>query len=570
VRRFGIGSRVALALVATALVPLVAFGTWSLIALERDTRDAFLADAVAMATRNADDVAQAIAADAALMKPLAEALRDTPDNLETEARTLGIFAARFHEVRELTILDDASGIVATTAGVKPRATIPTGNTTVGDVIVGPVEPGPLAPSVQLGLRLADAQPVRWLVAEVTLDEVSRIIRRGAGTSGRVLLFSADGTLIAGGGAEGRSNGQPGDHPLRGRAASTTQTYKNARGEEVLGSVAQVAGLNWSLVVEQPLSSTVAATDRLRRQLAIFMLATLAVVLAVSAYLGRRFAAPLVSFEEATRALAGGDFRARVETTGPDEFGRVAASFNAMADRLMKLQEDIKSQERQVMFGRIVAGLFHDISHPVQNIANNARLLLRDDLDAETRSSVQVTIDRELDTLRRFLDDVLNVARPRPLERFPVDVSATLKEVVEAMRAEADRSGIAIAGHYTADATFIDGDRFALGRVYRNLLKNAVQATPRGGVISVITAHVGRLVEIQVTDTGAGIPPDRLAAIFDDFVTTRRLGLGLGLATARRIVEQLGGTIAVTSEVGRGSTFTVRFPATSAQLAETLS
>jgi signal transduction histidine kinase len=105
---------------------------------------------------------------------------------------------------------------------------------------------------------------------------------------------------------------------------------------------------------------------------------------------------------------------------------------------------------------------------------------------------------------------------------------------------------------------IEGDRFALGRVLRNLLANAIQATPSGGRVDVTTQHADGAVVILVSDTGAGISADRLTAIFDDFVTTRRRGLGLGLATSRRIVEQLGGTIGVESTVGCGTTFTVRF------------
>jgi signal transduction histidine kinase len=75
------------------------------------------------------------------------------------------------------------------------------------------------------------------------------------------------------------------------------------------------------------------------------------------------------------------------------------------------------------------------------------------------------------------------------------------------------------------------------------------------------------VEVKVSDTGTGIPADRLSAIFDDFVTTKRRGLGLGLATSKRIVEQLDGTITVESEVGRGTSFTLRFPATDSRRAE---
>ena len=78
-------------------------------------------------------------------------------------------------------------------------------------------------------------------------------------------------------------------------------------------------------------------------------------------------------------------------------------------------------------------------------------------------------------------------------------------------------------------------------------------------MTIATARAGDHVEITVTDTGSGIPPERLAAIFDDFVTTKRRGLGLGLAISKRIVEQLDGTITVASEVGRGTAFTLRFP-----------
>ena len=111
-----------------------------------------------------------------------------------------------------------------------------------------------------------------------------------------------------------------------------------------------------------------------------------------------------------------------------------------------------------------------------------------------------------------------------------------------------------------DPLVIEGDRFALGRVYRNLITNAIQATEPGGRVAITTARAGDQVEISVTDTGSGIAPERLPPIFDDFVTTKRRGLGLGLAISKRIVEQLDGTITVESELGRGTAFTTRFPA----------
>jgi signal transduction histidine kinase len=122
-----------------------------------------------------------------------------------------------------------------------------------------------------------------------------------------------------------------------------------------------------------------------------------------------------------------------------------------------------------------------------------------------------------------------------------------------------RHGVRVEALYDPGPLVIRGDRFALGRVYRNLITNAIQATAAGGSVTIATARVDGKAEVSVTDTGSGIPPERLSAIFDDFVTTKRRGLGLGLAISKRIVEQLDGTITVASEVGRGTAFTMRFP-----------
>jgi signal transduction histidine kinase len=138
------------------------------------------------------------------------------------------------------------------------------------------------------------------------------------------------------------------------------------------------------------------------------------------------------------------------------------------------------------------------------------------------------------------------------------------EEVESMRAEGERHGIQVEARYAEGPLTIEGDHFALGRVFRNLITNAIQATAPGGRVAITTARAGDHVEVNVTDTGSGIPAGRLPKIFDDFVTTKRRGLGLGLAISKRIVEQLEGTITVESDVGRGTSFTLRFPASDVQ------
>jgi signal transduction histidine kinase len=293
---------------------------------------------------------------------------------------------------------------------------------------------------------------------------------------------------------------------------------------------------------------------------VFIFAALLVMLGIGLWFGRKTIAPIFVLQRATYSVAEGNLDTRVEIETRDEFADLGRSFNRMADRLVELQENVKRQERQAIFGRITQGLVHDLSHPIQNIGNSMMLLMREDIDAESRENFKRTLTRELTTLKRFLDDLRNVARPRPVEKFPVELHSTVREIVESMRPEAERVAIALDGRSEGGPTVIEGDRFALDRVYRNLISNALQATQAGGRVSVTIRRTGGQAEVIVEDTGSGIPPDRLPRIFDDFVTTKRRGLGLGLAISKRIVEQLGGTIEVRSEVGRGTVFTLRFPA----------
>jgi signal transduction histidine kinase len=217
-----------------------------------------------------------------------------------------------------------------------------------------------------------------------------------------------------------------------------------------------------------------------------------------------------------------------------------------------------------MFGRIAAGLVHDLSHPIQNIGNSCKLIIKMFDDLEYRETFKRTVEREMVMIKRVLDDLRNIARPIPLERFPVDVNRSVAEAVDSMQQHADTAGVSLRAVAAPEPVFIDGDIFALGRVYRNLILNAIQATAPGGSIVVEAEALEEVVQVRVLDTGCGIPADRLIAIFEDFVTTKRRGLGLGLAISRKIVEQLGGRITVASEVGKGTTFVLEFPRTRAR------
>ena len=310
----------------------------------------------------------------------------------------------------------------------------------------------------------------------------------------------------------------------------------------------------------PLPSRTRSSAQLIAAIALAMLGTVV----LGWVWGRSFIQRIFALTRVTRAIADGNMDERVVPSGQDEIRQLGDAFNSMADRLVELQENVRKQERQAMFGRIAAGLVHDLSHPIQNIGNSCKLIQKMYEDVEYRETFRKTVERELVIVKRVLDDLRNIARPIPLERFAVDLNRTVADAAEAMEQHAETAGLTLRTELTTETVFIEGDVFALGRVYRNLILNAIQATAPGGLIVVATEAQAERVQVRIYDTGCGIPPERLAQVFEDFVTTKRRGLGLGLAISKKIVEQLGGQITVASEVGKGTTFVLDFPRTTAR------
>ena len=272
--------------------------------------------------------------------------------------------------------------------------------------------------------------------------------------------------------------------------------------------------------------------------------------------GRSLIQPIRELIRGTEAIADGRLDERVHIRSKSELGRLGDAFNTMAGRLGELQEDVRKQERHAMFGRVAAGLVHDLSHPFKNVQNNCRLIVKMHDDAEYRELFKRTIDREFAQIKRVFEDLRNIARPMPMEHFPLDLNRLAGDVAESMRANAEAAGLTIVVEPEPGALYVEGDVFALSRVCRNLVMNAIEATAPTGRVTIGTAADGGRALLRVADTGCGIPAGRIETMFDDFNTTKRQGLGLGLAITKKIVDQSGGTITATSEVGSGTTFVV--------------
>jgi signal transduction histidine kinase len=569
-----LSTRFALLLAAAAVVPLVAYGAVSIISLQRGTRESIVAGNSNVVTRAATEIGRYVSTNAELLKALAANLQDTGLDRAQQDRVLKNYVLQFHEFHEITLLDERGAPLVSSRVGPPRIEVPKDTSTMfADVVMSPIRfDEDLLPTTTFALHLTRLnQAAGWLVGEFSLEEMWRMVDQiRIGEHGFAMVVAPSGELVAHGDPDKKAlvaqarnmSGNALVQAARGGTgrAAISKEYVDEDGRRQLGAAASIAPLGWTVIVEQPTSEAYASATVLQRQLVVAISIALFGMVSVGYLFGRTFINPILKLKVATHDVASGKLETRVDIRTGDEFEDLGDAFNTMANRLVDLQEDVKRQERQAMFGRVAAGLVHDLLHPIQNVGNNARLLMREDVDAEAREESGRIVERELTTIRRFLDDLHNIVRPKPIERFPMDVNGSVAEIIESMRTEGDRHGVTVEARYAPGPLVIEGDRFALGRVFRNLVTNAIQATESGGQVIVATSRVGDRVEVSVTDTGSGIPPERLQAIFDEFVTTKRRGLGLGLAITKRIVEQLDGTIAVESAVGRGTSFTMRFPA----------
>jgi signal transduction histidine kinase len=383
------------------------------------------------------------------------------------------------------------------------------------------------PTTDLSIRLkTGTTPTGMLVARISLEEMWRFVDRvRVGNEGYALVLSSDLQVIAHGNpAEKRLVALPADpqHPLPEVDVVSkhdpgepkfAQIYTDRDHREKLAAVARVPDINWTVIVEQPTDEAYAIASSFQQQL----VAAIALALLGTILLGwvwaRSFITRIFALTAATRALAEGRMDQRVAIGGRDEIHQLGDSFNAMADRLVELQEDVRKQERQAMFGRIAAGLVHDLSHPIQNIGNSCKLIVKMFDDHEYRETFKRTVEREMVMIKRVLDDLRNIARPIPLERFPVEIQRSVAEVVDSMQPHAETAGVTLQLEASPEPAFVEGDLFALGRVYRNLILNAIQATAPGGLITVGTETRPDRVFVRVQDSGCGIPSDRLTAIF---------------------------------------------------------
>lgn len=244
---------------------------------------------------------------------------------------------------------------------------------------------------------------------------------------------------------------------------------------------------------------------------------------------------------------------------------LAENLTIANENLKKAQEEARRAERLAALGQLSAGLAHEIRNPLGVIKGSAEIL-NQKLEASNTLAKELSgyIYSEVNRLSGLVSRFLDFARPSRLELQPVELSVLLDKVLKYVSEQVETSKITVKRDYAANLSSIMADEQLCDQVFTNLITNACEAMgEQGGELSIRTftrtSELRQEVVVEIQDTGPGIPPDLKEQIFNPFFTTKKTGVGLGLAIVTKIIDAHGGAVRVRSEPGQGACFQVSFP-----------
>jgi signal transduction histidine kinase len=298
-------------------------------------------------------------------------------------------------------------------------------------------------------------------------------------------------------------------------------------------------------------------------LTVIAIPALLVSIPVGAWRARRISRRLSTLADAADAMSNGDLSRRVAVQGEDEISRLGTRFNDMIERLDRTDRARKA---------FVANVSHELRTPVAIIQGNIERMIDQPQPPASQNGDRQALEmihEETVTLSRLIDDLFTLARIEeaalPVERLPLRLEEVAAQAVESIKPVAwEQRRVSIESLVRGDVPPVLADRTRLRQIFGNLLYNALRHTPEGGLIVVASTRRGEMAEVSVSDTGAGMTEDELERVFERFYQSERAvrhreGAGLGLAIVKQLVEAQGGSIAVESEPGQGTTFRFTLP-----------
>jgi signal transduction histidine kinase len=290
----------------------------------------------------------------------------------------------------------------------------------------------------------------------------------------------------------------------------------------------------------------------------------------------RVTRPVRRLSEGARAVTEGNWNARVDVRGKDEMGQLSRAFNRMTEQLSEQRERLVQAERVAAWRELARRLAHELKNPLfplQTTVENLRRAKeeggehgRNQFEEVFQESTGILLS-EIDNLKKIIGRFSDFARMPQPELARVNLNDLVREIVKLFEAQFSALGrppITPELHLEENLPVVQADATLLRRAIENLILNAMDAMPSGGVLMLRTAREDGGVSLEVSDTGSGLTPEECERLFTPYYTTKQHGTGLGLAIVQSVVSDHGGRISVESEAGVGTSFHIHLPAKPAQ------
>lgn len=330
----------------------------------------------------------------------------------------------------------------------------------------------------------------------------------------------------------------------------------------------IIGILYVGILEEPYR------DIQRRSTMIFVVIALigsALAIALSYVISRKISIPIKQLVSASRDVASGNLDAKVTIRSDRELAELADAFNSMASAWRTRDEKVKEfakkrimeSERLAIVGQLAADVAHEINNPLQGIVTYSHMLL-EKVDPETPMGDKIgKIAHQASRCTNIIRGLLDFSRQRKPHKRSARIKPVLHECVSLVENQALFHNIEIVKNFDEELPKVVIDPSQVEQVFMNMIINAAEAMHGNGRLTLTTRYdrFENAVQVDFTDTGHGISDENMERIFDPFFTTKEVGhgTGLGLAISFGIVMEHNGSISVESEVGVGTTFTVRFP-----------
>ncbi len=301
----------------------------------------------------------------------------------------------------------------------------------------------------------------------------------------------------------------------------------------------------------------------RKVLVGILAATLVLGSLLAWAMARSLSRPINDLRGAMAIVGAGNLEHPVGVDSQDEIGDLARAFAGMTDRLREAQSQLVQKEKLASLGEMAAGVAHGLRNPLSSLRASAQLVLKHPHSAAAPEQLQAIID-EVDRLDRRINHLLTFSKPAPFRPTPQPVDQLVRAVLPTFSERMKTQGVALELAIDSGLPEVAVDHMKLEQALQEVIGNALDAMPGGGRLKIAAGQAGNHdrqpgIALTVSDTGRGIPPETLREVGQPFFTTRAEGTGLGLATARRFMEQHRGTLELQSEVGQGTTVRIWLP-----------